>query len=89
MATRGSRSCEKGATIRTSRTELQFARLDGDLTMDSGDLQGDGLAGAARLSTKAKDVNLRNLKGDVHISDDNGDINLESSLGGSSWAIWI
>jgi DUF4097 and DUF4098 domain-containing protein YvlB len=70
---------QKGVTVRTSRTELQLARLDGDLTMDSGDLQGDGLLGPVSLSTKNKDVNLRNLKGDVHIADDRGDINLESS----------
>jgi DUF4097 and DUF4098 domain-containing protein YvlB len=70
---------QKGVTIRTSRTELQFAKLDGDLTMDSGDLQGDGLLGPISLSTKAKDVNLRNLKGDIHINDDHGDINLESA----------
>jgi DUF4097 and DUF4098 domain-containing protein YvlB len=70
---------QKGVTIRTSRTDLQFAKLDGDLTMDSGDLQGDGLQGPISLSTKAKDVNLRNLKGDVHISDDHGDISLEST----------
>ena len=74
---------QKGATIRTSRTELQFARLDGDLTMDSGDLQGDGLLGPFSLSTKAKDVNLRNLKGDVRINDDHGDINLESTSAAS------
>lgn len=70
---------QKGVTIRTSRTELQFARLDGDLTMDSGDLQGDGLLGPITLTTKNKDVNLRNFNGDVHIADDRGDINLESS----------
>jgi len=70
---------QKGVTIRTSRTELQFARLDGDLTMDSGDLQGDGLLGPISLTTKNKDVNLQNLKGDVHIADDRGDINLESN----------
>jgi DUF4097 and DUF4098 domain-containing protein YvlB len=69
---------EKGAAIRTSRTDLEFAGLEGELTMDSGDLQGDGLAGPLSLSTKAKDVTLRNWKGDVHISDDNGDIDLES-----------
>ena len=70
---------EKGATIRTSRTELELARLDGELTMDTGDLQGDGLQGPLSLSTKAKDVSLRNLKGDVHINDDHGDISLESN----------
>jgi DUF4097 and DUF4098 domain-containing protein YvlB len=68
----------QGATIRTSRTQLQFARLDGTLTMDSGDLEGDGLLGPLSLSTQAKDVTLRNLSGDVHISDDQGDIDLES-----------
>jgi DUF4097 and DUF4098 domain-containing protein YvlB len=70
---------QRGATIRTSRTELQFAKLDGDLAMDSSDLQGDGLLGPLSLSTKAKDVTLRNLAGDVHISDDHGDIDLEST----------
>jgi DUF4097 and DUF4098 domain-containing protein YvlB len=69
---------QKGVTIRTSRTELQMARLDGDMTMDSGDLQGDGWQGPISLSTKAKDVSLRNLKGDVRITDDHGDISLES-----------
>lgn len=70
---------EKGATIRTSRTEMQFARLDGDLTMDTGDLQGDGVQGPFSLSTRAKDVDLRNLKGDAHISNDVGDISLEDT----------
>jgi DUF4097 and DUF4098 domain-containing protein YvlB len=70
---------QKGAALRTSRTELQFARLDGNLTMDSGDLQGDGLLGPLSLSTRAKDVNLRNFTGDVHIDDDHGDITLENT----------
>jgi len=70
---------QKGAAIRTSRTELQLARLDGDLTMDSGDLQGDGLIGPVSLSTKAKDIELKNLKGDVRVSDDHGDINYENA----------
>jgi DUF4097 and DUF4098 domain-containing protein YvlB len=70
---------QRGATIRTSRTELQFAKLNGDLTMDSGDLQGDGLLGPLSLSTTSKDVTLRNLAGDVRINDDHGDIDLEST----------
>jgi len=70
---------QKGAVLRTSRTELQFAKLDGNLTMDSGDLQGDGMLGPLSLSTRAKDVNLRNFTGDVRIDDDHGDITLEST----------
>ena len=45
---------EKGATIRTSRTDLEFAKLEGDLTMDSGDFQADRLAGPLNLSTKRR-----------------------------------
>ena len=70
---------EKGVTIRTSRTELQFAKLDGDLTMDSDDLQGEGIHGPVALTTKTKNVNLRNMQGDIHISDDRGDIDVESN----------
>jgi DUF4097 and DUF4098 domain-containing protein YvlB len=69
---------QKGVAIRTSRTELEMARLDGDLTMDSGDLQGSGLQGPVTLSTKAKDIDLHDLKGDVHISDDRGNISVDT-----------
>jgi DUF4097 and DUF4098 domain-containing protein YvlB len=69
---------QKGVAIRTSRTTLEMARLDGELTMDSGDLKGENLQGPATLTTKAKDVDLQNVRGDLHISDDHGDISLQS-----------
>ncbi|MDR3762596.1 MAG: DUF4097 family beta strand repeat-containing protein [Acidobacteriota bacterium] len=73
----------KGIAIRTSRTTLEFARLDGDLTMDSGDLKGNGLVGPMTLATRTKDVELHDVKGDLHISDDHGDISLENGSSAS------
>ena len=70
---------QKGVAIRTSRTTLEIARLDGELTMDSGDLKADNLQGPATLTTRAKDVDLQNVKGDLRINDDHGDISLESA----------
>jgi DUF4097 and DUF4098 domain-containing protein YvlB len=68
----------KGAVVRTSRTELQVARMDGDLTMDSGDLHAENLQGPVSLSTKGKDINMRDIRGDLRINDDHGDISVES-----------
>jgi len=69
----------RGVVIHTSRTDLQLAKVDGNLTMNASDLQGDGLQGPILLSAKSKDVTLRNFAGDVRINDDQGNINLEST----------
>lgn len=71
---------QKGVTIRTSRTELQFARIDGNLTMDSGSLAGEDLQGPVTVTTRAKDVELKNLKGDLRVNDDSGDITFENPV---------
>ena len=74
----------KGVVVRTSRTELQVAKMDGDLTMDSGDLHAENLQGPVSLTTKGKDINMRDIHGDLRINDDHGDISVES---GSSAAL--
>ena len=68
----------KGVVVRTSRTELQVAKMDGDLTMDSGDLNAENLVGPVSLTTKGKDINMRDIHGDLRINDDHGDISVES-----------
>jgi DUF4097 and DUF4098 domain-containing protein YvlB len=68
----------KGVVVRTSRTELQVAKMDGDLTMDSGDLHAENLQGPVSLTTKGKDINVRDIRGDLRITDDHGDISVES-----------
>jgi DUF4097 and DUF4098 domain-containing protein YvlB len=65
-----------GGTVhfRSSRTDLQFAKLDGDLNMDSTDLHANSLTGPFTLNTQTKDVHLDDVSGSIHIDDRRGDI---------------
>jgi DUF4097 and DUF4098 domain-containing protein YvlB len=60
----------------SSRTDLEMAKLDGDLVLDSGDLRVSSLAGPTRVVTRSKDIRLDNFTGNVHIEDNNSDIAL-------------
>ncbi len=61
---------------------MEFARLDGQLDLDSGDLNASEIAGPLRLTTRAKDVRLENVSGDVRLQDDNGGVEISiRSLG--------
>ena len=44
--------------FKSSRTDMDFSRLDGDLDLDSGDLQASNLIGPLRLNTRSKDIRL-------------------------------
>jgi hypothetical protein len=73
----------QGVIFKSSRTDMQMARLDGDLNLDSGDLQADNIAGPIRLTTRAKDVRLVDISGDVRLQDENGSVELRVKKLGS------
>ena len=73
----------QGVTFHSSRTDLQFFRLNGDLDLDSGDLQASDVIGPVRLSTRAKDVRLTGVAGDVRLQDENGSVELHMNKMGS------
>lgn len=62
----------------TSRTDLQFARLDGELTMEMDSLHANTITGPFRLETRSKSVHLEDLVGDAHIDDRNATIELQA-----------
>lgn len=64
----------KTVSFRSSRTEMEFARLDGRLDLDSGDLRADSLSGPMRLTTRSKDIALEGLSGDLRLEDENGTV---------------
>lgn len=64
----------KTVSFRSSRTEMEFARLDGRLDLDSGDLRADSLSGPMRLTTHSKDIALEGLSGDLRLEDSNGTV---------------
>jgi DUF4097 and DUF4098 domain-containing protein YvlB len=63
-------------TFHSSRTEMEFARLDGRLDLDSGDLRADTLTGPMRLTTRSKDIALEGLSGDLRLEDSNGSVDV-------------
>jgi len=70
-------------TFKSSRTDMDFSRLDGDLDLDSGDLQASDLIGPLRLKTRSKDIRLTGVSGDVRLQDENGSVELRMNKMGS------
>jgi uncharacterized ubiquitin-like protein YukD len=64
----------KDVSFKSSRTDMEFARLDGELDLDSGDLHAGNLAGPLRLTTRSKDIRLEDVSGDVRLQDENGTV---------------
>jgi len=64
----------------TARTNLEFARLDGDFEMQPDDLRASSITGPFRLDTRSKGVHLEDVSGDVHIQDRNATIELQPKL---------
>jgi DUF4097 and DUF4098 domain-containing protein YvlB len=64
----------KTVSFHSSRTDMEFARLDGRLDLDSGDLRADSLEGPMRLTTRSKDIALEGLSGDLRLEDTNGTV---------------
>jgi DUF4097 and DUF4098 domain-containing protein YvlB len=64
----------KSVIFKSSRTDLEFAKLDGDLDLDSGDLRATDLFGPARLITRSKDIRLQDVNGDLRVQDENGSV---------------
>ena len=66
----------KPVSFQTSRTEMSLGRLDGDLSLDSGDFNATSVGGPLRLRTAAKDIMLNGVSGDVRVDNENGTIEL-------------
>ena len=72
----------KGVAFKSSRTDLELSRLDGDLDLDSDDLHADQLVGPLHLTTRSKQIRLDEVSGDVRVQDEHGGIELSMrSLG--------
>lgn len=74
----------QAVTFKSSRTDMLLARLDGDLDLDSGDLQASNILGPVRLTTRSKDIRLTGVSGDVRLEDENGSVELHINKLGST-----
>jgi DUF4097 and DUF4098 domain-containing protein YvlB len=64
----------KAVTFKSSRTDLEFATLQGEMTMQSGDLRASQVSGPVQVTTRAKDITLEDVAGNVTIQNENGSI---------------
>lgn len=74
----------KPVTFQTSRTEMNFVRLDGDLNLDSGDLAANSVSGPLRLRTRSKDIMLNGATGDVRVENENGTVEIHFNKVGNT-----
>ncbi len=61
-----------GVTFHSSRTDLQMAKLDGEMVMDSGDFRASSVAGPMHLATRSKDIHLEDVSGNLKVDNSNG-----------------
>ena len=73
----------KTVSFKSARTSLEFARLDGDLDLDSGDLQATNVVGPGRLETRSKDIRLTGIAGDLRLDNENGAVEIHVGKLGS------
>jgi DUF4097 and DUF4098 domain-containing protein YvlB len=63
----------------TSRTDLQFARLDGETDISSSGISADQVMGPVVLTTSNRNVTLGRLAGDIAVTNRNGEIDLTAA----------
>jgi DUF4097 and DUF4098 domain-containing protein YvlB len=73
----------KPVSFKSARTEIDFTKLDGDLDLDEGDLRMTNVSGPVRVSTKAKDIGLIGVSGDVRLRNANGSVEIQMTKMGS------
>jgi len=72
----------KNVNFKSSRTDMEFSRIDGDLDLDSDDLHADQITGPVRLTTRSKQIHLEGVSGDVRMQNENGGVEVSMrSLG--------
>jgi DUF4097 and DUF4098 domain-containing protein YvlB len=67
----------RGVAYQSPRTTIRLAKLDGDLKLEQGDLNGTQVAGPVQLTTRSKDIRLENVSGNLDIQNANGDISVQ------------
>lgn len=63
-------------SIHTSVTNLQVAKLPGELTLDNNNLRVEQAKGAVHVVTHDKDVNLSQIFGDIFVEDSTGEVSV-------------
>ncbi len=72
----------KNVNFKSSRTDLEFSRIDGELDLDSDDLHAEQITGPVHLTTRSKQIHLEDVSGDLRVQNENGGVEVSMrSLG--------
>ncbi|MFZ0295849.1 MAG: DUF4097 family beta strand repeat-containing protein [Candidatus Sulfotelmatobacter sp.] len=66
----------KNVAFKSSRTDMEFSRIDGEMDLDSDDLHADKITGPVHLTTRSKQIRLEDVSGDVRLQNNNGGIEI-------------
>jgi DUF4097 and DUF4098 domain-containing protein YvlB len=64
--------------FKSVRTDLQLARLEGEINMGHGDLRANSVSGPVKLSTRSNEVHLEDVTGEVEVENRNGVVELRA-----------
>ena len=62
----------KNVIFKSSRTDMEFSRIEGELNLDADELHAEQITGPLHLTTRSKNIRLDQVSGDVRLQDDNG-----------------
>jgi len=68
----------KTVRFNSAKTDMELAKLDGDLAMESGDLHVTNFNGPSHIVTRSKDIHLEDVAGDIRIQNTNGDVEVDA-----------
>jgi DUF4097 and DUF4098 domain-containing protein YvlB len=66
-------------TFKSSRTDLEFGRLDGELVMAGSRTTARTVEGPVRLLTRSKEIRIDDFSGDLRVENSNGGVRLQAS----------
>ncbi len=69
----------KSVSFKSSRTDLELAKLEGDLRIESEDMRGNALVGPLRLQTRSKNIHLEDVSGAIKLENSNQPIEIHVS----------
>jgi len=67
----------KAVSFKSSRTDMSFSRLDGELDLEPGDLEASNIVGPFNLNTRHKDVRISGVSSNVLVRNENGPVEIE------------
>ncbi|HXO39395.1 MAG TPA: DUF4097 family beta strand repeat-containing protein, partial [Candidatus Acidoferrum sp.] len=66
--------------FKSVRTDLQLAKLDGEISMGHGDIRATAVAGPVKLNTRSNEVHIEEVSGDVEIENRNGLVSIRAKM---------